>query len=131
MADTFNNMSGDHTGEFDTQDITNNKVVSVLAYIPILFWLPLVVNSNSRFGKFHANQGLGLLLTGIVVSVALAVLHLLLGWIPILGTIIVGLVRIALSLILLVLAILGMVNTGNGNAKELPVIGGLFHFINY
>lgn len=48
----------DRTGEFDSADIQNTSVICGISYIPPLFFLPLVVNSNSRFGKFHANQAL-------------------------------------------------------------------------
>lgn len=131
MTNNFNDFSGDHTNEFDTQDIMDNKVVCVLAYIPVLFWLPLVFNARSRFGKFHANQALALLLYGIVTMIVVKVLGLLLGWIPILGAILVGLVEIALGITVLAFIIYGMVNTGNGNAKELPILGSLLHLISY
>lgn len=44
-----------------------NKWISVLAYF--IFFLPLVVEKDSEFGKFHANQALNLLLLAIAVSV--------------------------------------------------------------
>lgn len=54
--------SEDHTMEFDTQDAQDAKIWSVLAYFGILFFLPLVAVPNSAYGKFHANQGLILLI---------------------------------------------------------------------
>lgn len=38
----YNFQGTDHSNEFGTQDIADNKVICILAYIPILFWLPLV-----------------------------------------------------------------------------------------
>ncbi len=98
------------TPVFDPEDIEKNKVVSALAYI--IFFLPLIVCPDSPFGKFHANQGLVLLIVGVVGGIVL-------GLIPILGWII----GIFFSIAIAVLAILGLVNTLNGKAKELPVIG--------
>lgn len=95
---------------FDAEDIEKNKVVSALAYF--IFFLPLIVCPDSPFGKFHANQGLILLITGVAG-------HIILGLIPILGWII----GIFFSIAIGVLAIMGLVNTLNGKAKELPVIG--------
>ena len=49
-------------------DAQENKVVYMLAYLGILFFLPLVSTPNSKIGRVHANQGLLLsciaLLTG-------------------------------------------------------------------
>lgn len=95
---------------FTTEDIEKNKVVSALAYI--LFFLPFVVCPDSAFGKFHANQGLLLLIVGVVGSVVL-------GIIPIIGWMILPI----FSLIILIMGILGLVGALNGKAKELPVIG--------
>ena len=41
------------------------KVMSALAYLWILFFLPLVVCPDSKFGRYHANQGLVLLLAAV------------------------------------------------------------------
>ena len=125
---SYNVMGNDHTNEFDTQDIAENKVISVLAYIPILFWLPLVAG-NSKFGRFHANQGLILLLYCVVFGIVNAIIGVVLGWIPIVGAIITGLLGIVAWISSLALMIYGMVCTGTGNAKELPVIGGLLTII--
>lgn len=95
---------------FTEEDIQKNKTVSGLAYI--LFFLPLIICPESPFGKFHANQGLLLLITGVAGDIVL-------GFIPIFGWIIIPL----FSLLIFVLCIMGLVNTFNGKANELPVIG--------
>ena len=104
--------SEDHTMEFDTQDAQDAKVWSILAYFGILFFLPLVGVPNSAYGKFHANQGLILLIFDIVLSVASWLVQAVLGIIPIIGGILSGLVQLA----------------AQGKAKTLPVIGK-FHLI--
>ena len=83
-----------------------------LAYI--LFFLPLVACPESRFGRFHANQGLILLLVSIVGGIVL-------GIIPIIGWIIMPIFYIAV----MVLAIMGLVAGLNGQAKKLPLISKL------
>ena len=50
-------------------DIENNKIISGLSYLGILFFLPLVAAPNSRFGKFHANQSLVLLISSVCVQI--------------------------------------------------------------
>lgn len=119
----------DHKGEFDPNDINNNKVICVLSYLWILFFLPLVACSNSAYGRFHANQSLVLLLTSIAVGVAngiLAALSVAFAFIPVAGLIIsavLSIVQWILGLCPLALLLFGMINTGLGNCKELPIVG--------
>ena len=125
----YNFMGDDHSNEFDTQDIANNKVVCVLAYLWILFWIPLVACSSSKYGKFHANQGLILLLTNIVLGIACGVLGGIFSLVPYIGDFIAGLLNFVAWAGPFALMIYGMINAGQGKAKELPVVGGLFTLI--
>lgn len=125
----YNFMGNDRSNEFGTQEIKDNNVMCILAYIPILFWLPLVSNSSSAYCKFHANQGLCLLITAIALSIVSAVIGLIFGWIPILGGIISGIIGLAISAFSLGLMIYGMVMTGQNKSKELPVIGSFIELI--
>jgi uncharacterized membrane protein len=107
----FSDYEGeDVTGHYPKEDIEKNKVVAAVAYL--IFFLPLIAAPDSKFGRFHANQGLVLLIVGMVGN-------LVLGMIPILGWILLPLY----SLAIFVLAVLGLVNTLNGKAKKLPIIG--------
>lgn len=110
----FNNTA-DTTAEFDSKDITDNKVMAVLAYIGILFLIPLLAAPNSRFARFHTNQGLVLFLAEVVLGAAGGVL----GLIPFVGWIISS----AIGIVCLAFMIIGIVNAANGKAKELPLIG--------
>ena len=122
MSNDFNDFMNtpDDTGMYDTQDIQTNKVWAALSYVGILFILPLLVNGGqSRYAKYHANQGFILFLANIVVGIASAIL----GKIPVLGAVLSAL----LSLASLALMIIGIINAANGKAMKLPLIGGLFH----
>lgn len=59
---------------YPAEEIEQSKVVSALAYLGILFFLPLVVTPVTRYGKFHANQGLLLLLTSVAGGIVIAIL---------------------------------------------------------
>ena len=86
MSNDFNDFMNtpDDTGMYDTQDIQTNKVWAALSYVGILFILPLLVNGGqSRYAKYHANQGFILFLANIVVGIASAIL----GKIPVLGAV--------------------------------------------
>ena len=112
--DFVNNMmnTNDTTSQFDPQDINNNKGMSVLAYIGFLFLVPLLACPNSKFARYHTNQGLVL---GVVTGI--------LGIIPIAGLIIGGLLSAVGGIFTLVLMIMGIINAAQGQAKELPLIG--------
>ena len=103
------NNTADITEQFDKDDIEKNKVMGLLAYI--LFFIPLLAAKDSPFARYHANQGLVLFLAAILSSVILII--------PILGWIIAPI----LSIVITVLAVIGIINALNGKAKELPVIG--------
>lgn len=127
MTNEFDNLFSvdDKTMEYDTQDVADAKISSILAYFGVLFFLPLVCVPQSKFGRFHANQGLVFLIVCVVLGVLQAVVGLVLGWIPVIGAMIKGLVQIAVAIITLVLFLFGIINTAQGKAKELPLIGGI------
>ena len=119
---TFNNTS-DTTDQFDPQDIQNNKVMAALSYFGILVLIPILAAKDSKFARFHANQGLIFLIACIILSVANAILSsVIIGiswrlyWLSSIISLIVGLVC-------LIFFIIGIINVVNGRAKELPVIG--------
>lgn len=99
------------TADYAPEDIASNKVMAVLAYLGILFIVPLVAAPNSPYAKFHANQGLLLFLLNIATGV--------LTIIPFVGWIAAAIGTVAS----IVFFILGIVNAVKGQAKELPIIG--------
>ncbi len=111
LSEKFNelNNTADTTAEYDAQDIEKNKIMAVLAYI--LFFIPLLAAKDSKFARFHANQGLVLFLGGLISSVVAVI--------PVIGWIIAPIAGLAVT----VLAVLGIINALNGKAKELPLIG--------
>lgn len=102
---------------FSTQDIQENKLKAGLGYL--VFFLPLILCKDSKLGRYCANQGLLLLIVGVLAS---ALLGIFTG-IPLLGwafTLLGRLVRFALLLIGL-LCFLQL--TTNERTTELPFIG--------
>lgn len=95
------------------KDVEENKVYGILAYIGILFLVPLLAAPKSPFAKFHANQGCVLFIAGAVLS--------FIAWIPILGWL-AGLVG---GIALIVLAVMGIINAANGKMEKLPIVGDI------
>jgi uncharacterized membrane protein len=116
------NDTSDTTAAFETADIEQNKVMGILAYLGILVLVPLFAAPNSKFARFHANQGLVLVLAAIAYSVAVSIISaviMAIAWRLGFLSSILGL----LGIVFLVLAIIGIINAANGKAKELPIIG--------
>jgi uncharacterized membrane protein len=95
----------------DPQDAEKNKAMGIIAYI--IFFVPLLAARNSKFAMYHANQGLVLFLAWVALNI--------IGWIPIIGWILLPLGWI----FLIVLAIMGIINASKGEMKPLPVIGSM------
>ncbi len=101
----------------NSADVEKNKLMAIIGYIiPILFFIPLLneESKKSPFAKFHANQQLVLLISAIAVNIVGTLIPIL-GWFIILP---IG------SIILLVVAIIGIINAAKGEMKKLPIIGG-------
>lgn len=95
-------------------DAEANKVQAVLAYLGFLVFIPLFAAKDSRFARFHTNQGLVLFLAQIVLGI---VQRALFG-IPMMGAIL-----SIVSLVLLVFAVMGIISAVQGEEKPLPLIG--------
>lgn len=123
------NETADTTAQFTPQEIEEGKVMSILAYLGILVLVPILAGKESKYIRFHANQGLLLCLAwiawviidGILNAVLRAILwrglsmwdlYYTTSWILDLVYLVIG-----------VLAIIGIINVINGRAKDLPVIG--------
>ena len=115
----------DHTYEYNVDDVNNNKVPCIFAYFGILFFLPLVACRRSDYGRYHANQGLLLLLLSIIFGGFCWLLNL--GrFVPFFGVITLilsGIVGFIGSSCCLSLLVYGIVNIVRGQATDLPIIG--------
>ncbi len=114
------NNTADTTSQFDPQDIQNNKVMAILAYFGILVLIPLFAAKESKFARFHTNQGLILFIIGIALYIVQTILYTIFPWrMWWLISTLVGII----GLVMLVLAIIGIINAAQGKAKELPLVG--------
>ena len=84
----------------------DKKVTGIIAYIGLIGWLIAYLAGDKEGAKFHLNQALVLAIAGLICGVIPC-----LGWI--------------LSVIVLVLAIMGIVSAAKEEEKPLPIIGGI------
>ena len=105
------NSTADTSADFAQDDVRRNRWVSMLAYLPLLFLIPLLTRKESPFAQFHTNQGILLLVFQLVA--------LMVRLIPYIG-------KFACAVLLAVSAamcIYGIINAARGKAKELPFVG--------
>lgn len=87
-------------------DIVENKNVAALSYIWVLCLVPLLGRRNSKFAQFHGKQGLVLFIVEIIAGFFV--------WFPILGQL--------LMLGLLVISVVGLIKTLNGEWWKIPYL---------
>ena len=104
----------------DSADIEKNKMISCLSYV--LFFLPLVSCPESKYGRFHANQGLVYLILFVVCSIAISILR----WIiPGFFYWLLNLLSLVVYLPLIGIGVIGIMNAYSGKAKDIPFFGTL------
>ena len=102
--------SGEETEEFAEDDIKNNKVMAVIAYLGIIVLIPIFCAKESRFARFHSNQGLILLISEVLCAI--------LSNIPVIRWF-VWIFELAIA----VFIVIGILNAAKGKARRLPIIG--------
>ena len=102
----------------DAADIEQNKVYAILAYIGLLFLVPLLAAPNSKFARYHTNQGIVLFLATVIAMAASVFLMM----IPFIGCV-ASLLPFLVGGAAIVFMILGIINAAAGQCKPLPMIG--------
>ncbi|PIT93589.1 hypothetical protein COU00_03555 [Candidatus Falkowbacteria bacterium CG10_big_fil_rev_8_21_14_0_10_43_11] len=96
--------------KFEAGDVEDNKIIASLSYIFILCLAPLMLKRKSEFAQFHARQGLTIAVAWFVFWV--------IGIIPVLG----WLISFLGNLALLVISIMGVIKTLDGQTWKIPYI---------
>ncbi len=100
--------------------IEEGKIWAFIGYWGILFLVPLLGKRDNKFALFHGKQGLVLFIFWVIVV-------WILGFIPIIGWFI---LRPIGGLLALILAIIGMVKSLQGEYWKMPVFGDMAEKIN-
>jgi len=111
-------------------DAEANKGMAIIAYLGILFIIPLLTGDykKSPFLKFHTNQGFVLFLTAIALWIVWSIIWAIFirgiyysyawGMWTLLSTL-----SWLLWLAILAFCVIGIINAVNGKMKPLPLIG--------
>ncbi len=116
------NNTADTTAEYDPKDIEDNKILALFSYLSLLVLIPILAAPNSRYARFHANQGLVLLIIEVAWAIIQTIITTILFSISWHLAFIASILSIVYVLFV-ILIILGIINAVTGKAKELPVIG--------
>ncbi len=124
MAEELENKPVENTEEFTQEDKQNNKAMAILAYLGILVLIPIFAAKESKFARFHANQGLALCICEVAWMIINYIITLILihSWSFGLMTLW-GIINWLVCIAFLVFAIIGIVNAAQGNTKPLPIFG--------
>ena len=95
--------------------VEEGKSIAWLSYIGILIIIPILLQKDNSYTKFHIKQGLVLLIASIIWSIV----NFFFGFIPIIGLII----PLLGWIFLMVLSIIGIINAIQGKEAELPLVG--------
>ncbi len=121
-----------HTGKANDRE----RVLGAISYLGPLFIVSYLMAENSKFIKFHANQGLVFFLAVLVIKFVLgavmmavfipsAIVSQRYGMFGMMGAGYggVGLITMLVSLAIVVLGIVAIVKAAQGEQWEMPVIG--------
>jgi len=102
----------------EKKDIEEGKGLAWLSYLGIFILIPLLTQKDNPYTKFHIKQGLILL----ILSIGWAFIQFVFIFIPFLKVII-FLLFYPVWIFILVLTIIGIVNSLRGKIEVLPLIG--------
>ena len=118
------NQEDQKMNNFDANDVAQNKVMGILAYLGFLCLVPIFAAKNSPYARFHANQGLVLFIEEIAYGIVYGILAVVFAFIPVIGLIVIALLGLA-SIVFVVFLVIGIMNACSGEPKKLPIIGGI------
>ena len=114
------NNPGPSSGEQvpEQADVDKNKIFAILAYLGLLFLVPLLAAKDSPFAKYHTNQGVVLFIAGICIWFPMMII----AFIPFINLVLL-LLGPLFGLCIFAFIIIGIINAAQGKMKPLPLIG--------
>ncbi|MEF2920529.1 MAG: hypothetical protein U0O22_08720 [Acutalibacteraceae bacterium] len=122
----------------ESKDVQDNRLLCILSYLGIFMLIPFFVRRDSRYVRFHCNQGLVLFIFSIILSIAKGIINGIIGsifaqkatflWFSFtttnpFGSFLQSIVNIVFAIPVITLIVVGIYNTIKGRVNELPIIG--------
>ena len=135
LIDKWQNTT-DHTRDYDPEDFKKNKKFSIIALFGITFWVPFVFNSDCGSSRFHANQGLLVLIVEIIMGLGESIFAAMINTaffdsaslspvLLVIGIILYLILTAIFYAIPIFMIATGIKNISAGKVKDLPFIGKL------
>lgn len=102
-------------------DIAENKALSILCYLGPLVMVSVFLMKNSKYVRFHANEGMLLLIIDIAGSILCGIAESMLDFTS--AYFIAPLLWTLYWITLVVFLLIGVVNAASGRENPLPVFG--------
>ncbi len=109
---TMKSTSSSQSKMYKLEDIESGKLFACISYLSILALIPYFSESTNPYLKFHAKQGINLLVFEIIIAAGSIFFSL-------------GILTAVFTLaefILFALSVVGFINALTGNARELPIV---------
>ena len=129
MAEELENKPVENNAQTEVtpEDVQNNKAFAILAYFWLLVLVPIFAAKESKFARFHANQGLVLCIVEtawwLINFIITAILIHTLSWSTLWLLSLWGVIYWLVSVGIFVFATIGIVNAAQGSVKPLPIFG--------
>jgi len=111
------------------EQIKEGKGLAWLSYLGILFLVPLLSNKDNPFSRWHAVQGMTLLIAyviWIILGVIIGAIIGAIGRFTVIGgicAVVWLIISIAVWILVAVFAIIGIIKAASGKFSKIPVIG--------
>ncbi len=121
MNNFLDQFNDEETQQTFGDDKSSYAFYAIIAYVlPILFFLPYVMNNYSGYCKHHSNNAI----TWLAVCIAVGIIRWVIGKIPFIG----GLINFVLAIAMLALVIILIYGAAVGKAYKFPYLSKFFNF---
>ncbi|MGN1249951.1 MAG: zinc ribbon domain-containing protein [Candidatus Spyradocola sp.] len=115
----------DTTSYYSKSDIARNRLMAALSYLSVLVLIPVFAAKDSPYARFHAAQGVNLLILSVLWAIVAAIIGAIFGAIGVgVLSVLWGIVFWVITIALALLMVIGILGALQGRARELPLIGG-------
>lgn len=120
------------------KDVDEGKVCAILSYllVGIIWYFADDKMRKNNFAKFHAKQSLVLLIVSIILSIVVSIISAIFTPLLFMGgglgiVWIISIIWWAVSIVILILWLIGIIAAATGKEKVLPFIGGFAKSLNF
>ena len=104
-------------------ELKEARLLGAASYILFLCFLPPLLLRENKFAMHHARQGFLLFFLEIVLAILVYIVEHSIGLIPILGFLIVVVLKFVAGVAVLLTAVIGIVKAVSGQYWTIPVVG--------